>query len=172
MGEEKFKCDNCEYYHKSKGMITRHWNKEHRRPHGQKRGTRKSSQNVGRPTVITPAVVGKLVAALQNGFTKKQAAEYAEISRDALYDAIKRDEEFKNKIHRAQEHLNYKSREVIAKAITEGDTSSAKWWLERKSKTEFSLRQEVTGKNGNAIKSETVVDISDDELNNEIFGKS
>ena len=41
---------------------------------------------------------------------------------------------------------------VINQAIQEGDVNTAKWYAERKRKQEFSLRQEITGEDGEPIK--------------------
>jgi hypothetical protein len=90
------------------------------------------------------------------------------------YDAIKNDSDFADKMQAAQEHLNFKAREVVAQSIEQGDTGNARWWLERKSKDEFSPRREVTGSRGGAIKTQNLppkVEISDEELNEAIFGK-
>lgn len=172
---KKFRCeeDGCDYVGGSKSVVTRHWNKVHRKPHAQKRGTRKRNQDQGRPSILTPKVVADLVAALQNGLTKKQAFRYAGISKDVYYDAIKRDEEFADKMRAAQEHLNFKSREVIAKAIENGSDLNARWWLERKNKDEFSPRREVTGNKGGPVKTVSTtltIEVSDAELEEAIFG--
>ncbi len=45
-----------------------------------------------------------------------------------------------------------KADQLINKALNEGDVSTAKWYAERKAKDEFSLRNEITGEDGEAIK--------------------
>ncbi len=163
---------DCQYAAKSKGAITAHWNKTHRKSHAQKRGTRKKNQDQGAPSVLTPQVVAKLVAAFQNGLTKTQAFRYAGISKDAYYDGMKRDSEFADKMRAAQEHLNFKSREVIAKAIESGSDLNARWWLERKAKDEFSPRREVTGNKGGPVKTDNTnreVGATDAELEEALF---
>lgn len=169
----KFKCEDCDYIGGSKSVVTRHWNETHRKRHAQKRGTKKRNQKMGAPTVLTPMVVGKLVAAFQNGLTKTQAFRYAGIGKDAYYDGMKRDKDFAEKMIAAQEHLNYKAREVIAKAISDGSDLNSRWWLERKNKEEFSPRREVTGNKGGPVRTvttELTIEVNDDELNEAIFG--
>jgi len=39
---------------------------------------------------------------------------------------------------KAQSYATAKARKVLIKAIEEGDISTAKWWLERKARDEFS----------------------------------
>lgn len=151
---KKFKCDvkGCKFVGGSKSVVTRHWNQKHRKPHAQKRGTRKRNQDQGAPSVLTPSVVALLVAAFESGLPKTQAFRYAGISKDTYYRAIKDDEEFADKMRVAQQKLNFRAREVVAKAINNGDVRTAQWWLERKQKDEFSQRKETTGSGGGAIK--------------------
>lgn len=174
---KKFVCEEkgCKYVGGSKSVITRHWNQVHRKKHAQKRGTRKRNQDKGAPTVLTPNVIALLVAAFQNGLSKKQAFKYAGISKDAYYDGIKRDKEFADKMHTAQWHLNMKAREVVADSIVKHkDVKTAQWYLERKAKDEFSPRKETTGAGGGAIKVEAnkPKPISLEELHDAVLGSS
>lgn len=172
----KFKCDikGCKYTGGSKGVITRHWNSVHRKPHAQKRNTRKANQDQGRPTVLTPKVIDKLVHAFQHGYTKTQAFRYSGISKDTYYGAMKSDEEFADKMRRAQDHLGLKARDVVAVAITANDVKTAKWWLERKAKDEYSLRREATGAGGGAVKVESnrAKPVSMEELHDAVLGNT
>jgi hypothetical protein len=166
--------DGCDYVGGSKSVITRHWNKVHRSPHGQKRNTRKANQDQGRPSVLTPQIVEKLVHAFMHGFTKVQAFRHAGISKDVYYSAIKSDEDFADKMRRAQDHLNFKAREVVAGAIANQNVKAAQWWLERKNKDEFSLRREATGAGGGALKVEAgkPKKLSIEELHDAVLGSS
>ena len=140
---------------------------------GSKRQSKKRDKTVGRPVVITPSCVAKLEAAFQNGFNVTQACNYSGISTSTFYRKMEKDTEFCNKMTMAQDFLNQKAREVIAHHIIEGSARDARWWLERKSKDEFSVRNEVTGEDGGAIKTQSLVlevNISDEELNDAIFG--
>lgn len=171
----KFLCDfeGCGYTGRSINAITRHWNATHRKPHAQKRGTRKRNQDAGCPNSLTPHVVARLVAGFESGLNVTQALRYAGIKKDVYYDAIKRDEEFSDKMRAAQWHLNMRSREVVARAIVEqSDVRVAQWYLERKAKDEFSLRRETTGAGGGAItvESKRPKPISLGELHDAVFG--
>ena len=170
----KLQCDvkGCDYEGGSKSVVTRHWNKVHRKPHAQKRNARKANQDQGWPTVLTPQVVAKLVTAFQNGLSKKQAIRYAGISKDAYYDGVKKDKDFADKMSEAQWRPNMRAREVIVQAINNGDTKSAQWWLERKEKNEFTLRRETTGAGGGAVKVEASrpKSLSLEELHDAVLG--
>ena len=168
-------CDvkGCDYVGGSKGVVTRHWNSIHRKPHAQKRNTRKRNQNQGRPSVLTPTVIDKLVHAFEHGYTKTQAFRYSGISKDTYYGAIKTHEEFADKMRRAQDHLGLKARDVVAAAIKSEDVKTAKWWLERKAKDEYSLRHEATGAGGGAVKvaaANGTKPVSIEELHNAVLG--
>ena len=169
---KQFKCEDCDYIGGSKSVVTRHWNKVHRKPHAQKRGTRKRNQDQGRPSSLTPVVIANLVAAFQNGLTKQQAFRYAGISKDVYYKAMKADEEFAEKMRVAQEHLNFRAREVVARSIDGGDVRTAQWWLERKQKDEFSQRKETTGSGGGSVKLDVnkPKSISLEELHEAVLG--
>lgn len=171
---KKFKCDEkgCKFVGGSKSVVTRHWNQVHRKKHAQKRGTRKRNQDKGAPTVLTPQVIAQLVAAFQNGLTKQQAFRYAGIGKDTYYRAMKDDKDFADKMRVAQEHLNFRSREVVAKSIEGGDVRTAQWWLERKQKDEFSQRKETTGSGGGAVKVDVgkPKSISFEELHDAVLG--
>lgn len=175
---DTFKCSEkgCKYTAKSKGAITAHWNKAHRKPHAQKRGTRKRSQAKGRPSVLTPVAVGLLVAAFENGLTVNDACKYAGIGRDAYYEGLKKNTEFADKMHQAQAKLGFKAREVVAQQIFNGNERVAMWWLERRAKEEFSTRKEVTGDDGGPIKTENKelsldAPVTDKELEEALFGE-
>jgi hypothetical protein len=169
--QTKFKCNKCSFSAKNKGAITRHYNQVHREPQKnekpKKKPIRKVNQNQGRPSVVTPKIVAELITAFQNGLTVVQACRYSRIDKATYYRHLKSDVDFYDKMVAAQEQLNYKAREAIAKAISDGDTANARWWLERKSKDEFSTRREFTGDKGGAIKTQALIpetEVSDEEL--------
>ena len=105
----------------------------------------------GRPTVFTSEVVTKIIAGFHNGFNDTEVCLYAQISRNAFYEELKRNKAFSDKITYAKGHPNMKAKELVITNINEGDVATAKWWLERKAKSEFSLRIEQTGKDGGSI---------------------
>lgn len=98
----------------------------------------------GRPTIVTPEVVAKLENAFAQGFTDTDACILAEISRDCLYDYIKRVPSFATKRDALRRRPLLSSVLLINKAIKEGDVATAKWYAERKAKDEFSLKTEAT----------------------------
>lgn len=100
-------------------------------------------KNAGRPTVMTPEVVAKLEQAFANAFTDEQACIFADISKNSLYDYIEKNPEFSNRKEQLKKRVDIKAKTKVIEAINIGDMATAKWWLERKCKDEFSLKTET-----------------------------
>lgn len=106
-------------------------------------GKKKKKNRGGRPTVLTPAVVGKLEIGFAKGLNKTECCKFAGISRDTLYEYIKEHPEFSDRIEVLQSHPSMKAKFNIADRIEKGDIELSQWYLERKNKDEFSLKQQV-----------------------------
>jgi hypothetical protein len=100
----------------------------------------------GRPTIFTPETIQKLEQAFSIGCTDTEATLFANISMAALYDFQNKYPEFVERKRKLKESLTLRSRLNVAQAInaqTNPDIDLSKWYLERKRKEEFSLRQET-----------------------------
>ena len=95
----------------------------------------------GRPTVMTDQVVAKLEQGFKIGLNDLECCAYAEISRDALYDYIKKHPEFSDKKEEWKKNPIAKAKYTIYKNLD--DPSVAKWLLERRDK-DFSTKVEQT----------------------------
>lgn len=105
--------------------------------------------DVGRPTKITPEVVEKLEQCFMDGATIHEACNVVKIDRATYYRRLNDDKEFATKMSDAQEYVTEVAKALLTRAITkQNDKETAKWWLERKKKLEFSTRSEVTGADG------------------------
>jgi hypothetical protein len=113
------------------------------RPDGKK--------DTGRPTKLTPETITKLETAFSLGCSDVEACLYADISKTALYNYQNNNPEFVNRKEMLKDKLIFKSRTVIAEALNNGDKDMAKWYLERKKKSEFATRQELTGEDGESL---------------------
>jgi len=91
---------------------------------------------------MTPDTVNKLEQAFANGATDIQACFYAGISKQTLYTYQDKHPEFIDRKEALKQNLNLIAKNTIARAIKDGDTQEAKWWLERREKEAFSLRNE------------------------------
>lgn len=99
---------------------------------------------------MTQSVVQKLETAFEWGATDVEASIYAGISKQTLYNYIQENPEFLDR----KEALKTKPILLARKSLIEGvqtDPDLALKFLERKRKDEFSLRKEVTGKDGDPI---------------------
>lgn len=97
---------------------------------------------VGRPTVMTDEVVSKLEQAWSMGCSDLEACLFADISKQTLYDYQAKFPEFIDRKERLKESLVLKARTVIANSLNNKDENTAKWYLERKKKDEFSTKIE------------------------------
>lgn len=103
----------------------------------------KKNKTAGRPTKMTEAVVGKLEYAFSKDFNVCEACDYAGIHRDSYYEWLKKSPEFSDRMEQAQTNLKRKAKMNIADKIEEGDTEVTKWFLERRAKNEYSVKQAV-----------------------------
>lgn len=104
---------------------------------------------MARPTVMTEAVIDKLRQAFLIGATNDEACGYADISVKTLYNYIEKVPEFLQQIEQWKNEPILKAKTTVVKNLD--DTKNAQWYLERKKKDEFAVRQEMTGADGNAI---------------------
>ena len=97
---------------------------------------------------------------LEAGLTNKDAAILSGITEQTLYDWIKKHSNFSQSLQKAEAKAKQKMIDTVRKAASghkDGDNivnpvwQAAAWWLERKHKDEYSLRQEITGKGGEKL---------------------
>ena len=110
----------------------------------------------GRKTVMTPEIINKLEQAFSMGCSDLEACLYADIGKTTLYNYQNENPEFVERKEKLKEKLVLKARTVIAESLNKQDENTAKWYLERKKKEEFSTKveQETTF---NGIESALVV---------------
>lgn len=103
----------------------------------------------GRPTVMTEDVLHKLEEAFLLGCTDEEATFYADIGMSTLYKYQNEHPEFVDR----KEQLKNNPIFLARKSVIEGFSNHelALKFLERKKKDEFSLRQELVGKDGGAL---------------------
>ena len=97
---------------------------------------------VGRPPVIDKDVLNKLETSYSMGCTDSEACLFANISKQTLYNYQDKHPEFVERKEMLKEKLILKARSVIAESLNKKDENTAKWYLERKRKYEFSTKQE------------------------------
>lgn len=116
---------------------------------------------VGRPRAITTEIIKKLEEAFKLGCTNREACYYADVAESTFYDFIKEYPEYSEKFSILKEYEKIKARMVIHKALEKGDRDTAKWYLERKAKAEFSTKVEMehSGEVNNPFKDLTTEEI-------------
>ena len=96
-----------------------------------------------RPSKMNNKIVEKLEEWFAMWFTDLEACLYAWISKDVLYNYIKKNPNFKDRKELLKHQPKLKAKMNITKSINQWDKNDSKWYLERKSKDEFSLKQEI-----------------------------
>ena len=92
---------------------------------------------------LEEVVVSKLKDAFQQGANVVRACAYAEILRVTYYEYIKIHPELTDIFEMLRQKPVLKAESVVIKKLNEDDVDTAKWYLERKAKGEYSTRQEM-----------------------------
>ena len=117
----------------------------------------------GRPTKMTEEVLGKLEYAFSKGLSDREACIYAGINPDTLYSYCKKKNDFSERKEYLKDTPILNAKMNVAEGIEKGDKELSKWYLERKCKDEFSLKQDI-GLNG---KISVPVFIGEDEFDSD-----
>ena len=120
---------------------------------------KETDRKIGRPIAMTPEVIKKLKEGFSQGFSIANACIWADISAQTYFDYCTSHPNFSDYCKALKQKPLIKSILVINKALNEGDVATAKWYAERKAKDEFSLRQEITGEDGDPIKQEIKLEV-------------
>lgn len=115
-----------------------------------------AKSKAGRPTVITKDSLSKLEEWFIYGYTDEQACLYAEISPATLYRYIEENKGFWERKELLKDQTKMRAKKVVSDKIKEWDDYNARWYLERKGKDEFSLKQEVDTKHSWEIKIDSI----------------
>ena len=128
----------------------------------EKKTTKKKS-NAGRPTIMTEAVIGKLESVFAMDGSIREACYFAGINPDTYFEFMKKNPEYTERFDALRNRPVLLARQTVMKKLTE-NYSNAMDYLSRKAKKEFSVRQEITGANGEAILQPTLTEAEKDKL--------
>ncbi len=103
---------------------------------------------MGRPTKNRDEIFRKLEEAFLLDATIWEACFYAWISHETYYQILKENPEFSERFEACRNNPILKARQSVINNLS--DPNIALKYLERKAKTEFSTRQELTDQNGNS----------------------
>lgn len=104
-----------------------------------------TKNKVGRPSVMTKTMIGKLEMLFAQGLSDREACLVANISPSTLYDYCNENPEFAERKELLKEQIKITAKLNVAEAIEKKDIDMSKWYLERKAKDEFSTKQEISG---------------------------
>lgn len=104
----------------------------------------------GRPSKMTPEVLGKLEQAFAIDATIEEACFYADINPDTYYAWKKAHPELSERMERLRNTPILAARQTLATAV-KSDAQTALKYLERKRRAEFASRQELTGADGEQL---------------------
>lgn len=96
----------------------------------------------GRPRVITSEKIMELKQAFHLGCTDEEACQYAGVKISTFYDFCKAHPEFSEQKELWKKNPVLRAKKLIYDSL-ESDLKTARWYLERKCKEEFSLREDT-----------------------------
>lgn len=108
---------------------------------------KKRKKGAGRPKARIREYFEKILPFLQRGLSVKKSCEHAGVPQQTVNDYMNRDGKFSVEVKVAQRTTELLARQNITNSIKRGGIDSAKWYLERKCKDEFSLRVEGLNEN-------------------------
>lgn len=97
----------------------------------------------GQPTKMTESTLKLLQEAFEWGCPDHEACLHAGISHTTLYNYQEKHPEYVERKKTLKEHPTLKARRILQKELDEGNGNTAKWYLERKNKDEFSPRTDL-----------------------------
>jgi len=100
----------------------------------------------GKPSKMTAEVITELKKAFSWGFTDEEASLFCKIAPRTLYDYCSKNPEFAELKELLKKSPNLKAKINWVSKIQASDYQASKEWLERKSRDEFSLKQEIEQK--------------------------
>ena len=98
---------------------------------------------MARPKKITERVIQKLEEGFIWGKSDREACIYANVAPSTLYDYCNQHKEFSERKELLKESVKMRAKINVARKINSGDVGVSTWYLERKCKDEFSLKQEI-----------------------------
>lgn len=117
---------------------------------------------MARPTVMTPEVIAKLEEAFAWGCSDVEACLWADIAPKTLYVYQEKNPEFVQRKADLKETPILLARKSVVSGLAK-DKDLALKFLERKNKKEFSLRNELTGADGDKLEGLVIVKNADNQ---------
>lgn len=123
----------------------------------------------GRPSKFSEITLQKLNEAFAIGASDPEACFYADVSTTAFYNYQQLHPQFVERKNALKQRPVLLARQTILKNM-EADPVTARWYLERKAKSEFAARTELTGKDGKDLP-QPIIDLGNyREVDNAVSG--
>lgn len=103
---------------------------------------------MARPSKQTVETIDKLEHAFSIGASVVEACFYADISEATYHRWCTEKPELKERFSALKSKPILQARQAVADALDSGDVATAKWYLERRKKDEFSIKTEIKGGGG------------------------
>lgn len=111
-----------------------------------------------RPTKYNATIADRILNVLRAGNTRTTGALLAGIDYSTLKRWAASNAQFCAALDRAEAEAESRCVTQIIKAIEDGSTTDAKWWLERRRYNDWRPRSELTGRDGGPIEIRQTVD--------------
>ena len=95
--------------------------------------------------------IDQIVPILQRGTAFKNACAYLKIPHSTFWDYVQNDAGIRAQIAAAENYLDILAETKIADSIKEGNTTDAKWRVERSQKKKYSQLNQFSGQDGGPI---------------------
>jgi hypothetical protein len=108
-------------------------------------------REVGRPTVMTPEVVEKILWACAKGYNDRESSLFAGIDRDTLINYKRKFPSFSAQMEAIRENPNMMAKTNLIDSIMRGNVEDSKWWLVKRNKEEFGEPENPLFPNGATV---------------------
>ena len=98
---------------------------------------------MARPTKFNPQTADRILGVLRAGNTRTASALYAGVDYSTLKRWAERNAEFCAALDHAEAEAEIRCVTVLMKAVQEGDTAAAKWWLERRRQDDWRQHDKI-----------------------------
>lgn len=95
----------------------------------------------GRPSKHSPEIVGAICRLLAAGTTRRAAAATVGIDQNTFYRWLERHGTFRDAVEKAEAEAQQRFERIVADAAGDGTWQAAAWWLERRRKDDYALKQ-------------------------------
>ena len=94
----------------------------------------------GRPESIDKETIERLIDGFSKDFNVAECCRYANIYTSVYYGFINRHPEYRELFESCRQDNGIKAKNILQNSLVDGDKETAKWYLERRRKDEYSTK--------------------------------